>query len=342
MTAADRALAHRVENNVAAIVSSAADLPPAVRGRLPNLIIAGVPKGGTTSLFRYLAQHPDICASRNKELRYFDAVRYGEPVPPLSSYARHFTHWTGERYRMEGTPGYFSGGAPVATATNASLEDARILVSLRDPVERCWSWYRFVRGRARIPKEMMFADYLDVCEELRERGVDGLRENQAFVGLRGGCYDEWFDTWRSLFGERLHVAFFDDLVVDSLGVVQEVLRWLDLDERPAANFRFEAENRSVQYRNRPLLKAALVLNRRGESFFERHAELKRVLRSAYYLVNREPAADRLDDGQRERLAAFYAPHDERLAASLRASGLNRLPAWLPDGSDRPAEDQPIH
>src|SRR5688500_8554449 len=96
VTAADRAFAYRVEGNVAAIVSSAAAVPHDVRMRLPNLIIAGVPKGGTTSLFRYLAQHPDICAARNKELRYFDAVRYGEPVAPLSSYAEHFGHWTGQ------------------------------------------------------------------------------------------------------------------------------------------------------------------------------------------------------------------------------------------------------
>ena len=45
--------------------------------RLPNLVIAGVPKAGTTSLFNYLAQHPDICPSDVKETRYFEPLRYG-------------------------------------------------------------------------------------------------------------------------------------------------------------------------------------------------------------------------------------------------------------------------
>jgi hypothetical protein len=339
VTAADRAFAYRVENNVAAITSSAAVLPPDLRARLPNLIIAGVAKGGTTSLYRYLAQHPDICASQNKELRYFDAVRYGEPVLPLSSYAEQFQHWAGEPYRMEATPGYFSGGSPVAGAVCASLEEPRVLISLRDPVDRCWSWYRFVRGRARIPKDMRFADYIDVCEQLRARGVDGLRENQAFVALRGGCYDEWYDSWRELLGDRLHVEFFDDLVEDPPRVTRRVLRWLGLDDRPVEGFRFTVENRSVQYRSKRVLKAALVLQRRGERFFERHVDLKRRLAKAYYNVNRQPDQDVLEPALRERLVAFYAPHNARLAASLRGSGITRFPPWLPDGREGPVGDQ---
>jgi hypothetical protein len=313
--------------------SSTVDVPREVRQRLPNLLVAGVPRGGTTSLFRYLAQHPDVCASRNKELRYFDAVRYGEPMLPLAAYAEHFAHCTGQRYRMEGTPGYFSGGQPVASAVDGLLDDPHVVVILRDPVERCWSWYRFVRGRARIPKDMSFASYLDVCERLRARGTDALRENQAFAGLRGGCYDEWFDSWRTLFGDRLHVEFFDDLVADAPAVVGRVLRWLDVDAEPAASFRIDVENASVQYRSKPVLQLALVLNRRGERFFERHADLKRRLRKAYFGINRAPAVDRLGPAERERLTAFYEPHNARLAASLRASGIPRLPRWLDPAHD---------
>jgi hypothetical protein len=43
--------------------------------KLPNLIIAGAQKAGTSSLFWYLAQHPQICASDRKELRYFTPRR---------------------------------------------------------------------------------------------------------------------------------------------------------------------------------------------------------------------------------------------------------------------------
>jgi hypothetical protein len=301
--------------------------------RLPNLIIAGVSKGGTTSLFRYLAQHPDICPSRIKELRYFEPLRYGEPMAPIESYARHFEHCTGQRYRMEATPSYFGGGRPVATAIRASLhDDARVIVCLREPVQRCWSWYQFVRGRARIPKAMGFERYLDICEELHAAGSDGLRENQPYTGLLGGCYDEWLDAWQELFGERLHILFFDDLVADPRGAVARTLRWLEADERAAETFRYTVENRSVQYRSRALLAAALFLNRRGEGFLARHGRVKRVRRSGYHVVNREPAAEVLQPRARDRLASFYAPHNEGLAVALRAAGISGLPAWLGQGT----------
>jgi Sulfotransferase domain len=299
-----------------------------LRAKLPNLLIVGVPKAGTTSLFRHLAQHPEICGSPIKELRYFEAVRYGEPIEPLDTYAAHFDHCSGQRFRLESTPGYFGGGPSVADAVSTMLDDPRVLVCLRDPVARCWSWYRFVRGRARIPKDMTFASYLDTCERLRAADLDGLRENQPYTGLRGGCYDECIDAWHRRFGSAFRVVFFDDLADDPKDTVIDILRWLDLDAEPAERFRFEVENRSVQYRSRRVLGVALTLNRRGEAFFERHPDLKRRLRSIYYAVNRDSAAEILTPAERERLTTFYAPHNARLAASLRAAGVDRLPDWL--------------
>ena len=300
------------------------------QAQLPNLVIAGVAKGGTTSLFRYLAQHPDICASRTKELRYFEPLRYGEPMSPLESYARHFSHCSGQRYRMEATPGYFGGGRPIAKAIDETLDGARVIVCLREPIQRCWSWYRFVRSRARIPKEMQFGSYLDTCMDLHEAGLDGLRVNQPYSGLRGGCYDESMGSWLELFGDRLHIEFFDDIVTDPHSTVERILRWLGLDVGVAAGFQYDVENRTVQYSNRTAQQVALWLNRRGEQFFDRHAGLKRVLRSAYYAVNQDSTAEVLEAAARERLSAFYVPHNQKLVDVLRSTGYDRRPAWLSD------------
>jgi hypothetical protein len=106
--------------------------PSGTAPHLPNLLIAGVAKAGTTSLFRYLAQHPDVCPSDVKELRYFSALRYGEDMAPLESYSAHFAHCEGQRYRMEATPGYYAGGRLVADAVDDLLPGARVLVSFRD------------------------------------------------------------------------------------------------------------------------------------------------------------------------------------------------------------------
>jgi hypothetical protein len=56
--------------------------------RLPNLVIAGVGAAGTTSLFYYLIQHPDICGSNVKEVRYFTPVKQS-----TGFYADHIDPW---------------------------------------------------------------------------------------------------------------------------------------------------------------------------------------------------------------------------------------------------------
>src|SRR3954463_13629169 len=94
--------------------------------RLPNLVIAGVAKAGTTSLFNYLAQHPDICASDVKETRYFEPLRYGEVLPPIESYTAHFRHRQGERYALEATPTYFYGGRDVPPGIRVTLPPGRV------------------------------------------------------------------------------------------------------------------------------------------------------------------------------------------------------------------------
>jgi len=157
--------------------------------RLPNLVVVGVSKAGTTSMFHYLGQHPDIGTSDVKELRYFTPVRYGEPLTSLDSYTVHFRHCVDETYAMEATPGYFYGGRDLAHTLRATCPGVHAVVILRSPEERCWSWYGFVKSRLRIPKQMGFTDYLDRCFELHEAGVDHLVQNQPFWGVGGGCYD---------------------------------------------------------------------------------------------------------------------------------------------------------
>lgn len=299
--------------------------------RLPNLVIAGVPRGGTTSLFSYLAQHPDICASTRKELRYFEPLLYGEPMTPLESYAREFRHCRDRRYRMEATPNYFFGGGAVATVLSETLPNARVIVCLRDPIQRCWSWYRFVQDRTRIPKELGFDAYLDICEELHRSGADGLRMNQPFTGMGGGAYDERLEGWLDVFGDRLRIEYFDDLAADPRTTVEGILRWLGLDDGVARDFRYGVENRTVPYRSRPVQRSAVVVNRWGERFFRTHGRVKRILRRAYYAVNKDRARAVLQPAERERLALFYEPHNRRLAEVLRDAGRDRLPDWLADG-----------
>ena len=122
-----------------------------VSSRLPNLVIAGVGKAGTTSMFHYLSQHSDICASTVKEPRYFRVDGEQGRPDPLESYARLFTHCGAERYVMEASPQYFKGGSRTIDLIRTTLKDPRVILMFRDPVQRMWSEYRFKKSRLSIP-----------------------------------------------------------------------------------------------------------------------------------------------------------------------------------------------
>lgn len=307
--------------------------PP--RGDCPISSWSGSARAGTTSLFNYLGQHRDVGTSDVKELRYFTAVRHGQPLAPLETYSAHFAGCT-QTYAMEATPGYFCGGAAVASALRQTCPSAHTLVSLRKPEDRCWSWFQFVKSRGRIPKEMTFAEYLDRCETLNVDGRDGDLDQQPFWGLGGGCYSEWLEAWLRQFGERFRVTFFDDLMQDPGAEVKAICAWLAIDTDRVDDFQFAATNRSEQYKNWMLQKGAVALNRHGERFFRRHSNVKRQLRRAYYSLNSAPGDPQMSRGDEQRLAAFYRPYNVALSDQLATRGLRLPPSWWEPSSERRA------
>ncbi len=111
--------------------------------RLPNLLIAGVAYGGTSSLFTYLAAHPDICASRVKETHFFYPIMAGGSLPAVQEYARHFPHCDKQRYVMEAGPGYLYGSGELARLIHDLLGEVRLLFILRDPVSMLYSYFKY-------------------------------------------------------------------------------------------------------------------------------------------------------------------------------------------------------
>jgi hypothetical protein len=307
-----------------------------VRSVLPNLVIAGVSRAGTTSLFNYLLSHPDAAGADVKELRYFTPLRYGGELGPIEEYAAHFRGAGDAKVVFEATPGYFYGGRAIARAVEATLPGARAVVSLRRPEDRCWSWFRFQRSRMRLPKDMSFARYLDRCLELREEGSDGSYENRPFWGLRGGCYAEWLPEWVDELGDRFRVFFFDDLVADSHRLMVSMAEWLGIDPSPFAHDpRFDVHNSPQQYRAKALQTLAVATNRRAEGFFRRHPTLKRGLRAGYYRLNTADFDKAIPRAEQARLREFYRPHNVVLAEQLAALGMRLPTAW--DTASAPSE-----
>jgi hypothetical protein len=109
---------------------------------LPNLLVIGAMKGGTTSLWEYLRQHPEIFMSPTKEIHFFDDPAHRNRG--VAWYERHFAEATAEhRVLGEATPAYtrFPLHRDVPARAAELLPGARLIYVLRDPVARIRSHY---------------------------------------------------------------------------------------------------------------------------------------------------------------------------------------------------------
>lgn len=299
--------------------------------QLPNLIIAGVNKAGTTSLFHYLAAHPQVCASVDKETCYFLPLLYGKPPAPISEYLSQFAHCkSGAVCRMEATPGYFYGGGAIANAIHRLPTEAKVIIILKDPVERLLSFYYRKRSTFQLPQEMTLRAYVDRCMNL---GAGHLPEEKEidYSGLYLGIYHLHMEEWFRVFGDRLQLLFFDDLKKDTGKFVKNLAQWIGIDPQFYDDYNFEVRNQSQEFKNSLLQRVAVQLNSSGKRFWRRHPESKQRLMKLYYFINGKPSSKPgSDDETIHWLHTFYRPHNRELRKILLAHHITSLPGWLRD------------
>ena len=266
----------------------------------PNLFIAGAPRCGTSSLHAWLDGMPGIRMSRIKEPNYFSrqVISAESPlVKPIRDEAKYLQLWSDAgtaHYRGEASPNYLEDpGAPALIKERCP--DARIIVSLRDPVERYHSTYLMLRNNRQSMGSVM--------DEIR-KAIDGEgNPSQPIVPLRTGLYAAQLERYRAVFGDRrLKVLVFEEMMADVPGALREVLSFLDIDhstdgfaERPQRQYS-EARGPLVRF-----LFGNRLISRTAESLVP--YGLRKWVRNA--ILVREAAKPALDGDAREFLRAYY-------------------------------------
>ncbi|HEX6929793.1 MAG TPA: sulfotransferase [Gammaproteobacteria bacterium] len=205
---------------------------------LANFIIIGAPKAGTTALYWYLAEHPQVFMSPVKETNYFaygrdDAGRlvYGDPkihhfpVRSESEYEDLFENAGNASAIGEASPMYLECPASAARIRDR-IPDAKIICALRNPVDRAWSDYlMYLRQSGR-----RFDAARDLAPDAPWMQPDShwVRVSHYHDALR-----RYFDRFPR---EQVHVFLFDDLRQDPRRVVQEVYRFLGVDASYVPDF----------------------------------------------------------------------------------------------------------
>jgi hypothetical protein len=289
--------------------------------RLPNFVIGGTEKSGTTSVFDWLSRHPQVGASMRKETDFFRNGWTGDAAEDARRYTACFEHcdpalpvW------MEASPGYLGEAALVAPRLASLVPGARVLFILRDPVARFQSSYEFHRGRLNLPESLGVTEYVRAClayEDGRTPEALGLGEWYLKV-LRFGCYAPLLATWRRhLPARQVKVTFFEALRRDEQAFMQDLSEFLGIDATFWRSFEFRPSNVTFSGRNKALHRLAVRTNSLAEPVLRRWPGLKQSLVRAYKVVNQERQGyDPMPAEARRLLEAYYAPSVASLAAML--------------------------
>jgi len=204
--------------------------------RLPNFLIIGAQKAGTTSLYSYLNQHPQIYMSPVKEPNYFaydERLDSGGQIRPraakivstLEDYEALFDGIHDETAWGEASPSYlYSARAPFRI--HELIPDARMIAILRDPVERAFSnFVHTVRG-GREP----LRDFNEAIAAEDERIRQGW--GPLFHYKHKGLYFQQLSRYLRIFDRSQFCIFlFDDLRRDPQGLAITALRFLEVDDQ---------------------------------------------------------------------------------------------------------------
>lgn len=201
---------------------------PSADASLPQFVVLGVPKGGTSSLLGWLATHPQLWCHPRKELHFFD----GDWAHGSAWYGSHFPTFRSEERILcgEATPNYFQL-PQVPQRLQAVLPGARLIVLLRDPLQRALSWLMHLQRFEALVGEpaQLLAEELEVLEALEQAAL----EASGFVwpnALRGSCYNAPLRRWQAAFpAEQLLVLSSEQLFMAPEATLSKVALFLGVE-----------------------------------------------------------------------------------------------------------------
>ncbi len=216
------------------------------------LIVGGTTKAATTSLFAYLTDHPAICAATYKETRFFLSSDY--PLASKYRYAGDAEEYTAlfpnceeTQVRMESTPDYLYCEKACQRIAEF-LPETKLVFSLREPVSRLISWYRFAKQIGKLPETLSFDAYVELLFTALDSNV--AKAEQHLQTLQQGCYTTYLERYFNRFGPaRIHILFYEELATHPAAVMRNLCDFAGIDADFYRDYTFKVTNRTEKMRN---------------------------------------------------------------------------------------------
>lgn len=291
------------------------------REGVPDFFIVGAARSGSTSLYRYLAQHPQLhLPTWHKEPCYFCDF-FG--ISDLQEYLSLFAEAKPGQLRGEASTAYLTCPASAGLIAEANPE-ARIIMLLRNPAERAYSLYTYMVANGFEPlapfERALAAEPARAARDPYREPIPGYHYNYLYFesGLYGAQVQRYLERFPA---DRVLILLFEDLERDPRGTTARVFRFLGVDD----SFQPEIAVHNPGARPRSARVQYLLRSRVGEVLrrlrVPRANRIVRILRELNTTDRRPPPPD---PETYNRLVERYA---EDIRATAARIGRN-LDAWL--------------
>jgi len=192
--------------------------------QLPTFLIVGVQKAGTTSIYNYLQEHPQVYMSPVKETNFLEKdwenlakdKQNKNGIITLEDYSRLFAGVKDEIAIGEASPNYLFHYESSIPRIQKYVPDAQLIVVLRNPIERAYSDY-LMHIRDAI-------GYRPLSEQIKYAA------DKSFIIRKGFYYTPIQYYLNSFRAEQVQVFLYDDLIQDSLKFMQSMYRYIGVDD----------------------------------------------------------------------------------------------------------------
>ena len=297
---------------------------------VPNFLIIGAARSGTTALSFTLDQHPEVYISPLKEPHFLafsgEALSFQGPgdevlinreaVTGFDEYQNLFAGVNGEKAIREGSVSTLYYHDRSIENIRRYTPDAKLIVILRNPVQRAYSSFLYMTAHGYEP----YNDFERALDEEQQR----IRENWHHIWhyTQMGFYADQIAAFRAAFGEeRVKVLLFEDLKSASEATTEDIFRYLDVDPKFEADSSTQV-NRSGVPRSRLLQHLLYKVNEQQT--------IKRALKAVIPLKVREwvrrtnLSHPKIPDTSKQRLQEVFRGDIQKLQDLLQRN-LNK---WL--------------
>lgn len=273
---------------------------------LPNFMIVGAPKCGTTSMVYYLRQHPEIFCSAIKEPNFFSSeevslLYYKSPIiRTLPQYKKLFANANNHKVRLEASTSYLFY-PNVSTRIYSLLGYPKFLIMLRDPVKRAHSHYLMD-----LTMGCVNTSFGEIIRDQKRYPI----HFQQYVEL--GLYYNQIQRYLSIFGsENVKILTTEQLRANTETIMREMCEFLQIEP-----FEFDLskmENTFKQVRMKPLSK---LINSKLYLYYGHSMPtgLKRIMKKILFINSSERPSLRNED--EIYLRAYFANDIDKLKSLL--------------------------